>query len=148
MTEIPPAVPVSELLEYLRRSFVLASGESGCLTELLVTRHRLQPFSTDYFAPDGPLFTFDAGLREAVAACSEGRTAPQPFLAAPLPAPEPGLLAISDLLRCFANPARFFLERRLGGETGEQGRPAERQERLPKQKPHSASSAGASSALS
>jgi exodeoxyribonuclease V gamma subunit len=113
-SEIPPAVPVSELLEYLRRGFVLADGEEGTLVNRLVTSHRLQPFSHDYFVADGPLFTFDPNLQAAMVAMQGGRCAPPPFLAEPLPPPEPGPLAVSDLLRCFANPARFFLERRLG----------------------------------
>lgn len=111
---IPPAVPVSELLEYLRRGYRLADGGEGSLDELLITRHRLQPFSPAYFQPDGPLFTFDSNLQEAVATMNAGRHAPLPFMAAPLSPGEPGVLAVSDLLRCFANPARFFLERRLG----------------------------------
>jgi len=113
-SEIPPAVPVSELLEYLRRGYALRDGGGMDLAALLVTRHRLQPFSPDYFALAGPLFSFDPGLQAAVIASSQGRTPPPPFLAAPLAPTETGPLLVSDLLRCFANPSRFFLERRLG----------------------------------
>jgi exodeoxyribonuclease V gamma subunit len=88
--------------------------------ERLVTEHPLQPFSPAYFAPGGPLFSYDRahcveraddGSREAEA---------EPFVAGPLPPPEEGddedaaATRLDDVQRAWSHPARHFCTRVLG----------------------------------
>ena len=110
-SEIPPSVLVSELLDTVERGFSAGEG----VRSRLVTRHPLQPFSRQYFTPGSPLASYAgeecAALREAALPWT-----PAPFLTRPLPAPPDGWreVPLARLVRFFANPARFFLEQRLG----------------------------------
>jgi exodeoxyribonuclease V gamma subunit len=112
-SEIPPSVLVSEFLEAIGLS--LPAGGDG-IADRLLTRHRLQPFSKEYFLADSPLFSYSA---ENGAAFSERHQQPKesgPFLERPLapPADELKDIPLHRLLRFFDNPAKFFLETRLG----------------------------------
>ena len=109
---IPPSVLVSEFLDAIGRGYHAEGMETG---EMLVTRHRLQAFSRGYFDGTSRLFSYS---RENCAALIEaaGDTGQLTrFLAAPLKEPprEMREIALAQLLRFFANPARFLLENRL-----------------------------------
>jgi exodeoxyribonuclease V gamma subunit len=102
----PPAVPLGEVLDVLRRTV----GDDA-LTGVL-TRHPLQPFDARSFAQDLP-FSFDtAALAGARAAAQERQPVP-PFLPAPL-APATGDVALSDLVAFLVHPVKALLHRRLG----------------------------------
>ena len=60
-TRIPPSVLVSELIDYIKDGF-------GFFEDQIVTLHRLQAFSPEYFKPGSKLFSyseenFSAGSR-------------------------------------------------------------------------------------
>jgi len=112
-SEIPPSVLVSEFLDSIGTGFT-ADGVS--IEKRLVTKHRLQAFNSDYFTGNPSLFSYS---EENCAALLEKRNSPwQPagFLATPL-APPPDEwkdVTLQQLQRFFDNPARFFLENRMG----------------------------------
>ncbi len=111
---IPPSVLVSEVLDYVRQGFVPETG--GDMLERILTRHPLQPFSRRYFDGRGGLFSYAESLCQASRAAGS-RSAPAPFLAGALPAPEDGewcRVDLDGLLRFFTNPARHLLQQRLG----------------------------------
>ncbi|HWL54514.1 MAG TPA: hypothetical protein VNQ90_18890, partial [Chthoniobacteraceae bacterium] len=109
---IPPSIVVSELLDYLE-----ATGwfPPGGMRGQIVCEHRLHAFSPDYFRRGDRLWSYSRA--NAVTAETILRPAPAqttPFAPAPLPARETTLVPLEGFLRFFANPARFFLEKRLG----------------------------------
>jgi len=108
-----PSVVVSELVDYIDRSWRLPGGAMP--SSNLVRRHPLQPFSPRLFDGRHPgLFSYDA--RWCPAALGGTAPAPRPFAAHPLPVPadrEP-VVDLSDLVRFFSHPARWFLQQRLG----------------------------------
>lgn len=132
----PPSVVVSELLEYVETSYVLAppppspAGLPGdappasvpddataqALRERLMTVHRLQAFNAAYFRGDGRLFSYRADALAAARRLREGPPdRPRPFLETPLAGTNPGeTVLLPDLLQFFRHPARWFLRRRLG----------------------------------
>jgi exodeoxyribonuclease V gamma subunit len=113
---LPPAAPVSELLDYCDRAYT--SPEAGRpVRDWLVTRHPLQAFSPRYFAGDPRLPSYAADLCEASRAAAGARqTARRPFLQAPLPEPpeEWRQVSLDQLLRFFEHPARYLVRERLG----------------------------------
>jgi len=112
-SEIPPSVLVSEFLDSMAREFVSTDGRP--MERRLVTRHRLQPFSRDYFTEGSPLFSYS---EENCAELAGRGSPPSPsgFMTVPLPEPpeEWRNVSLEKLIRFFRNPARFFLENRLG----------------------------------
>lgn len=116
--EIPPAVPIGELLDALDAT---ARTEDGAaIRTKIITRHPLQPFDASNFAPrelgSGQQFSFDrAGLRAARAASKERRPAIVIFGREPLPQQDDhGLVGLSDLIRFFNHPIRALLYDRAG----------------------------------
>jgi len=108
-SEAPPSVLVSELLDHLRENF--APAPDG-----LLTKHRLQPFSPDYFSVTGPLFSYSAeNCRASIRSQRERNPAP-PFARTPLPDPGPEWREVDlyGLAAFFCNPARTFVRDRLG----------------------------------
>ncbi len=111
---VPPAVPLSELLDALDRT---SSVPTGRVRDAVTTRHPLQPFDGRNFSPgalrtDGP-FSFDPIAYDAAAAGATARTAPPPLLEGPLPSAPRGDVSLVDLLRLLEHPARGFLRQRL-----------------------------------
>ncbi|MDD2391031.1 MAG: exodeoxyribonuclease V subunit gamma, partial [Desulfobacterales bacterium] len=108
---IPPCVPVSELLDYIRDSY-------GILQEKIVTRHRLQAFSPWYFTDGSALFSYseeDLAAGASLAGAPEDREE-RAFIEGALP-PAPDEYRCMDpahLARFYANPARLLLKNRLG----------------------------------
>lgn len=143
-SSIPPSVLVSELLDYIHRAFTFSRGEDGRLDpmgnveadvpragaaqgsfpptgspddpENFIIKHRLQPFSPAYFQGDRRLFTHSDEWRKTACCLLQEQRSPAPFLAAPLAAPEEALkrVNLAHLCRFWNNPARFFLDQRLG----------------------------------
>ena len=113
LSEAPPSVLVSELLDHLDRIGSFPKGQKG--RHFLVRRHRLQPFHPDYFG-NGRLFSYSG---ENAAACrrlmGEQVVAP-PFIRASVSPPEAEwrTVAVRDLVRFFRNPSEYFTKERLG----------------------------------
>mgnify|MGYP001271738839 CR=1 FL=1 len=112
-SELPPSVLVSELLDAAGRGFAPENGEG--IVERLVTSHRLQAFSRDYFNGRSKLFSYSA---ENCAALQEKRAeliTSRAFLSKPLEAApdETKEVSLDMLLRFFDNPSRFLLERKM-----------------------------------
>jgi exodeoxyribonuclease V gamma subunit len=110
------SVVVAELLDYVQRAFTIA-GTDAAPPQILI-RHRLQPFSSDYFSNSNPagLFSYSTEYRAALQA---GQLSGRPlhnFITEPL-ADDPELLQnidLGELKRFLANPAATFLRRRMG----------------------------------
>ena len=114
-SRIPPSVLVSELLDTIEKGFKL-SGKN--ILEHVVTLHRLQAFSPQYFKKDGSLFSYSLENRDAAAFLPKNdETAPLINSALPLTLPEKEELQsfdIETLIQFFSNPVRFLLQQRLG----------------------------------
>ncbi|WP_194818535.1 exodeoxyribonuclease V subunit gamma [Nocardia sp. XZ_19_385] len=105
-TKRPPAIPVAEVLDAVR-------GYLGDDADAVVTRHPLQSFDRRNFHADKP-FSFDTvALAGAVAVAAPPRPRPA-FLPEPLPTPELGDVALTDLMAFVEHPIRAFLWQRLG----------------------------------
>jgi len=114
-SSLPPAVVVSELLDYVQRGF-LREGTEATPPEI-VTRHKLQAFSEEYFSSNAEKRLFSYAT-ENCAALESRRSSGQSrriFL-------EPSLveeaqlwreLELQQLIRFLHNPARQFLELRM-----------------------------------
>jgi exodeoxyribonuclease V gamma subunit len=109
----PPSVLVSELLDYIEEGFEVPGRE---ILEHIVTKHRLQAFSPEYFRKQGRLVSYSKenfeAARRALDPDKEGRL----FIERDLPQPpeEWRTVDVNQLCRFFTNPARFFLTQRLG----------------------------------
>ena len=97
----PPAIPVGELLD------ALDATTSAPVRERIVTRQPLQPYAERLLAADRPC-SFDP-MALAAAEAARHPVPPQPFLPAPVSAPEPDL-TLDDLRRFLTNPARALLD--------------------------------------
>lgn len=103
--ELPPAAPLAELIDTL-------TTMTGRTVEDLVVEHPLQPFGAAYFeAGSTRLFSFDAEH-----CARDAQQVATPFLAPELRVAdaENTDVALEDVLRFFANPARHFLRHVLG----------------------------------
>ena len=106
-------------LDYVSQGFRLpavnAPNDPVTIPERLVTTHRLQAFSAEYFTADSRLFSYSQENCRASDSVRQARQKPKPFLATPLADSEPEShdVTLEDLIRFFTNPARFFLNRRL-----------------------------------
>jgi len=111
-SEQPPSVLVSELLDAIDRAFDFPAAE--CAASCLVVRHRLQGFNPLYFTEGSSLFSYSADNCRALEVRDSGEE--RPFVDDPLPEPDEAerTVTLDDLVKFFANPAAFFLERRLG----------------------------------
>ena len=107
-TRIPPSVLVSELIDYIKEGFGLSEEE-------IVTFHRLQAFSSEYFNTGSKLFSYSQ--ENFAASFSRYNRKDIPSLISDKlhdPPREWKNLDIKDLCSFFNNPARFLLEKRLG----------------------------------
>jgi exodeoxyribonuclease V gamma subunit len=114
-TAMPPSVVVSELMDYVRRGFVL-EGTQDTPPEI-VTRHRLQAFSEEYFTDgtDTQLFSYSTENCEALESRRISGQSRRAFMHTPLASdPQSGQeLDLQQLIRFLHNPARQFLARRM-----------------------------------
>jgi exodeoxyribonuclease V gamma subunit len=110
----PPSVLISEMLDVLQGSFQWP--KPGGAAAHLVTRHRLQAFSEDYFQPGGRLFSYSQDNCRASGAVLQARTGPPEFCGQPLDTPGAPFreVTLERLSSFLASPARFFLNHRLG----------------------------------
>jgi len=110
---LPPSVLVSELHDTIEMSFAVSDEN---LLKKIVTRHRLQPFSPWYFRSGTGLFSYS--IENMLAGMAE-KGEPLPFVPARIPlSPEEVAqwqkLDLDSICWFFSNPARFFIQRRLG----------------------------------
>ena len=117
-TDIPPAVPIGELLDALDGTACTEDGEA--IRNKITTRHPLQPFDAANFTPGslGPPtgFSFDhTGLRAARTALGERHTATPVFGPEPLPdRKDDAEVGLSDLSNFFNHPIRALMSNRAG----------------------------------
>ncbi|MGH2856266.1 MAG: exodeoxyribonuclease V subunit gamma [Solirubrobacteraceae bacterium] len=132
--ELPPAVPVGELLDAVDATAV--AGDE-CTDELadepirgsagmrVIARHPLQPFHRHNFTPgaiagDGP-WSFDRVWLAGAEALERPRRPRPEFLAGPLPARATEAVALDRLIAFLAHPVRAFLRQRLGVPSARDG---------------------------
>ncbi|HZA04750.1 MAG TPA: exodeoxyribonuclease V subunit gamma, partial [Propionibacteriaceae bacterium] len=116
--DIPPAVPIGELLDALDLTARTVSGRP--VRDEVTVRHPLQPFDPRNFEPDtlgtrNPL-SFDRSALRGVRAVTADRP-PPPATFDPTPLPDiadSGLVELADLLRFFAHPIKALLRERGG----------------------------------
>ncbi|MDP6730225.1 MAG: exodeoxyribonuclease V subunit gamma, partial [SAR324 cluster bacterium] len=110
---IPPSVLVSEITDYLEQGFEIPGRE---ILDHVVTKHRLQAFSPEYFKKSEKLFSYSGGNYRAAQWIQEEGEPSVPFISRGLSEPEEvwKTVDLDDLFRFFCNPARFLLNRRLG----------------------------------
>ena len=115
----PPSVLVSELLDAIEQGFETPGRDIG---DAIVTQHRLQAFSPGYFRGER-LFSYSAENAAAALSAVAGRREKLPFISSNLPEPQPAWRSIDvqALVRFYANPARWLLNRRLGIRLEEAG---------------------------
>lgn len=108
---IPPSSLVSELLDYISDAYGVSESE-------MVVHHRLQAFSHRYFLEDdGNNRLFSYSKENLIAAASvDDQIAPPAFISETLEtAPDEWKsLTANGLCNFISNPARYFLETRLG----------------------------------
>jgi len=114
-SRIPPSVLVSELLDTIEKGFELPGKN---ILEHVVSVHRLQAFSPQYFKKDAGLFSYSEENRDAAAFLHKHEAVPPLITRAlpltPLEKEELHSLDIETLSRFFSNPIRFLLQQRLG----------------------------------
>lgn len=108
----PPSVLVSELIDTIEQSFEISKNP---IRESIITRHRLQAFSPEYFRKGGPLFSYSEENCNASQQMIHGRQGPRPLVIDLLSEPEKEWKNVDVALLCrfFQNPAKFLLQRRL-----------------------------------
>jgi len=114
--DIPPAVPLGELLDALD---LTATGPvGGRARDQVIVRHPLQPFAARNFIAGelgaaGP-FSFDPLSLAGARAAAQPRQRVPALVSTPLQPQPPGDLSLDDLVRFVQHPARAFLRQRLG----------------------------------
>ena len=108
---MPPSVLVSELLDYVSKGF---AGPDGTTPASVLTRHRLQGFSPQYFDGHDPqLFSYDRETCHALEARRSSGRFHRKFIHEPLPIDGTLQIDLQQLRRFLANPSAAFLEQRL-----------------------------------
>ena len=109
----PPSVLVSELLDYIEEGFEIPGKE---ILDCIVTKHRLQAFSPEYFRKKGKLVSYSPENFEAAKRALDPDKEGRLFIERGLPEPseEWKTVDINQLCRFFTNPAKFLLIQRLG----------------------------------
>lgn len=112
-SSVPPAVPVSILLDYLESGFILPDGRPA--GENLVRKHCLQAFNPRYFTGEAGLFSFSPENAAAARSLAAKDLRERVFI--PERISEPGdewkTLDVGQLCSFYRNPSRFLLSRRL-----------------------------------
>ncbi|WP_322937313.1 exodeoxyribonuclease V subunit gamma [Nocardioides bizhenqiangii] len=111
-----PAVPVGELLDAL--DLTATTGDGRQVSQAITIAHPLQPFdrrnlTAGCLVPDVP-FAFDRFALAGARAVERERDEVPPFLAGALAPPDPGDVALDDLVDFFGGPVKGFLKQRLG----------------------------------
>jgi exodeoxyribonuclease V gamma subunit len=110
---IPPSVLVSELTDYIEQGF---EAEKEEILDRIVSKHRLQAFSPEYFKKNEKLFSYSDVNCQAAECIFKTRQAPVPFISKGLTDPEEEwkTVDLDQLCNFFGNPTKFLLNRRLG----------------------------------
>lgn len=110
---IPPAVPVSILLDCLESGRVMQDGAPAARG--VVKRHCLQAFNPRYFTGEEGLFSFSEENAEAARSLAGSGVQSRVFIPGPiaLPADEWKSVDLGTLCSFFRNPCRFLLSKRL-----------------------------------
>ncbi|MBU4100528.1 MAG: exodeoxyribonuclease V subunit gamma [Proteobacteria bacterium] len=110
-SQIPPSVVVSELLDYIKEGFYVPEK---CILDHVITKHRLQAFSPEYFKGNSKLFSY-AEENFVDSRRTFGSEMALHFVSTGLsePSEEWKALDIETLCFFFTNPAKFLIERRL-----------------------------------
>lgn len=116
--DLPPSVVISELLDHLGGGVV--GGEAAVRQQVLI-RHPLHAFSPEYFGAGTDPRLFSYSQENSVAArvahqLTQTAESAGPFCPEPLAEPIGPWreTTVVELARFLANPAAYFLERRLG----------------------------------
>lgn len=130
---IPPSVLVSELLDFIDRGYICntSSSEKVEFKQTLLTRHRLQPFSSAYFdGLDTKFFSYSSANLLAVRGLVNVENRKPYFFNSSISTPDESYrnVSISDLLKFFENPSAFILRSRLGIKAEESVLPLEERE--------------------
>ena len=122
-SELTPSVLVSELLDYLEKRFTID-------VQQFVIRHPLQAFSPRYFTDENRLlFSYRSDLAQLSATNAAEEAVPFWAIGA-LDEPDDAFrqLSLTDLVRFYRQPARYFLKQRLDLVLHEQSEALEERE--------------------
>ena len=102
----PPSVLVSELLDYIDQGYETPGKE---ILEQVVTKHRLQAFSPEYFRKGEAAQLFRRKITRLPGSAVDQREEPVPFIPEGLPEPseEWKTVDLDQFCRFFANPAQI-----------------------------------------
>jgi len=111
-TKIEPSVIISELIDYIEKGFTLPDK---FIKDNLLTQHRLQAFSPEYFREESKLYSYSGENLLAGKSFLE-QSDKLKFFTKTLSTPSDEFrnLEIETLCVFFSHPARFLLQRRLG----------------------------------
>lgn len=120
--ELPPSVPVGELLDVV--DAMVRTNDGRRAREHLVAHHPLQPFDPRNFEAGalgrGGPWSFDGVTLDGAKAILGERDIAAPFLAGPLPpAQRTEIIELESLVRFVQHPVRAFLRQRLGISVGD-----------------------------
>ncbi len=109
---MPSSVLVNELTDYLEQGFEIPEKE---ISDHLITRHRLQAFSPEYFQEKAQCCSYSEENFLVAQRSLEAREAPVPFISTGLsePGEEWKTVDLKDLCSFWINPTRFLLTKRL-----------------------------------
>ncbi len=113
-SDLPPSVPVGELLDVLADTFALPGKDFEDRRRGLVTKQHLQAFSIENFRHDGSR-GFDRRAMEGAEQLLQVRKPNPAFFTAELPDLFPGdqVVSVDQMARFFQNPTRYLLQQRL-----------------------------------
>jgi exodeoxyribonuclease V gamma subunit len=104
---IPPSVVINELLEVLQSSYQLTG---------MVIKHPLQPFSARYFTEKSGLFSYslaDCATAQKLAERTVQPDAVPAWWQGTVPAVPETAIDLTELMRFFRHPQRYFLQQQL-----------------------------------
>ena len=119
---IPPAVPVSGLMEYIDENY---ETKDAPIRHHLVKTHRLQAFNSDYFNSGGELFSYsEENKKVSEDLTGKEKTSPR-FIPQSDVNHKGGIrenichevlqeVDLEDFMRFFSNPSEYFINHRLG----------------------------------
>jgi len=111
-TKIEPSVIINELIDYIEKSFILPDN---FVKDSLITQHKLQAFSPEYFQKDSKLYSYSKENFLAGRSFLNHDDNPN-FITKSLSTPTDEFrnLEIETLCAFFSHPVKFLLQRRLG----------------------------------